>query len=244
MSFARRCARISLKSILFLKYFDTRKGYGGFVMVRISPSVLACDFSRLGQEVEDIKRCGADMVHLDVMDGIFVPNISFGIPVIKSLRSSSDMIFDVHLMIDRPERYIDRFIDAGADIVTFHIEATDDVSGALDMIKARGKVAAISIKPKTPAEAVFEYLDKCDMVLVMTVEPGFGGQSLIVDTIDKVRVIREEIERRAIVCDIQCDGGIGPDNAKLLTDAGANIIVAGSSVFGAPDRRAAIDAMR
>jgi len=213
-------------------------------MIKISPSVLACDFTRLGEEVEDIRKNGADMVHLDVMDGIFVPNISFGLPVISALRKKSDMIFDVHLMIDRPERYVERFIDAGADIVTFHIEATDCVSETLAKIRARGRLAALSIKPATPAEAVFPYLDECDMILVMTVEPGFGGQSLIPETIDKVRVISEEIKRRSLAVDIQVDGGIGPKNARLLTEAGANILVAGSSVFGAPDRREAMDAMR
>ncbi len=213
-------------------------------MIKISPSVLACDFCRLGEEVEDIRKKGADMVHLDVMDGAFVPNISFGLPVISSLRKSSDMIFDVHLMIDKPEKYVERFIDAGADIVTFHIEATDDVSGTLKKIKERGKTAAISIKPLTPAEETFPYLDECDMVLVMTVEPGFGGQSLIPETIEKVRVIKEEIDRRGLSVDLQVDGGIGPKNAHLVKAAGANILVAGSSVFGAPDRQAAMDSMR
>jgi len=213
-------------------------------MTKISPSVLACDFTRIGEEVRDIELGGADMVHLDVMDGIFVPNISFGFPIIEALKKKSSMVFDVHLMIDKPERYIDRFIDAGADILTFHIEATDKTEEILNKIRSRGVRAAISIKPGTKAEAVFPYLDKCDMVLVMTVEPGFGGQSLIPETLDKVRLIREEAERRGVKLDIQVDGGIGPANAKACRDAGANILVAGSSVFRAEDRRSAIDALR
>ena len=213
-------------------------------MTKISPSVLACDFTKIGEEVRDIELGGADMVHLDVMDGIFVPNISFGFPIIEALRKKTSMVFDVHLMIDKPERYIDKFIDAGADILTFHIEATDKTEEILDKIRARGVKAAVSIKPKTPAEAVYPYLDKCDMVLVMTVEPGFGGQSLIPEALDKVALIKKEAESRGLTLDIQVDGGVGPANAKACRDAGANILVAGSSVFRAEDRRAAIDALR
>ena len=213
-------------------------------MVKISPSVLAADFSKLGQEVADIERAGADMVHLDVMDGKFVTNISFGFPVIEALRKNSGMIFDVHLMIDKPEVYIDRFIDAGADIVTFHTEATDDVDAALDIIKKRGKKAAISVKPATPIETVYPYLEKCDMVLVMTVEPGYGGQALIPETLEKVRKLRAEITKRGLEIDVQVDGGIKPENAKDAIEAGANVLVAGSSVFKAQDRKIAIDALR
>ena len=213
-------------------------------MVKISPSVLAADFSKLGQEVADIERAGADMVHLDVMDGKFVTNISFGFPVIEALRKNSGMIFDVHLMIDKPEVYIDRFIDAGADIVTFHTEATDDVDTALDIIKKRGKKAAISVKPATPIETVYPYLEKCDMVLVMTVEPGYGGQALIPETLEKVRKLRAEITKRGLEIDVQVDGGIKPENAKDAIEAGANVLVAGSSVFKAQDRKNAIDALR
>ncbi len=213
-------------------------------MIKISPSVLACDFTRLGEEVADIERCGADMVHLDVMDGVFVTNISFGLPVIESLRKKSGMVFDVHLMIDKPERYAERFIKAGADILTFHLEATDEAEELLKLIRSKGAKAAISIKPKTPATAVFPYLELCDMVLVMTVEPGYGGQSLIPETLDKVYEIRREIERRGLFVDIQVDGGITAENAKEATSKGANILVAGSSVFKASDRKIAIDALR
>ena len=213
-------------------------------MVKISPSVLAADFTRLGEEVADIERAGADMVHLDVMDGKFVTNISFGLPVIEALRKKSDMVFDVHLMIDTPEVYIDRFIDAGADIVTFHTEATKDVDAALDIIKKRGKKAAVSVKPNTPIDTVYPYLEKCDMVLVMTVEPGYGGQALIPETLEKVRKLKAEIDSRGLKVDIQVDGGIKPENAKDAVFAGANVLVAGSSVFKASDRKAAIDALR
>jgi len=213
-------------------------------MIKISPSVLACDFTRLGEEVADIERAGADMVHLDVMDGRFVTNISFGLPIIEALRKKSDMVFDVHLMIVEPELYAKRFIDAGADIVTFHYEATEKSAELLDMIRANGAKAAISIKPNTPAEAVFPYLEKCDMVLVMTVEPGYGGQALIPETLDKVRILREEITKRGLSVDIQVDGGINSENAPEAINAGANVLVAGSSVFKAKDRKEAIDALR
>ena len=213
-------------------------------MTKISPSVLACDFSKLGDEVTEIERAGAEMAHLDVMDGMFVPNMSFGFPVIECLRKKTAIVFDVHLMIDKPERYIDRFIDAGADIVTFHVEATDVPEECLKMIRSRGKLAAISVKPKTPVEAIYPYLEMCDMVLVMTVEPGFGGQSLIPETLEKVKTLRSEIEKRGLNIDIQVDGGINDKNCRDAVAAGANVLVAGSAVFKAADRRAAIDALR
>lgn len=215
-----------------------------YTMIKISPSVLACDFTMLGEEVSDIERAGADMVHLDVMDGMFVTNISFGLPVIEALRKKSNMIFDVHLMIDEPSRYAKRFIDAGADILTFHIEAEKNVGELLDLIRAAGAKASLSIKPATPAAAVFPYLEKCDMILVMTVEPGYGGQPLIPQTLDKVKEIREEITKRGLSTDVQVDGGITPANAKDAIEAGANVLVAGSSVFRAENRKAAIDALR
>lgn len=213
-------------------------------MIKISPSVLACDFTRLGEEVADIERCGADMVHLDVMDGMFVTNISFGLPVIESLRKKSNMTFDVHLMIEEPQRYAERFIKAGADILTFHYEACEDSEALLDLIRSCGAKAAISIKPKTPASEIFKLLPKCDMVLVMTVEPGYGGQALIPECLDKVEEIRAEVDRLGLEVDIQVDGGITPDNAPTAIAKGANVLVAGSSVFKATDRKAAIDALR
>ena len=213
-------------------------------MVKISPSVLAADLSNLASEVKDIEASGADMVHLDVMDGMFVTNISFGLPVIQSLRSKTNIIFDVHLMIDAPERYADRFIDAGADILTFHLEACKDSSDLLARIREQGVMAGISIKPGTPVEDVYPYLDQCDMVLVMTVEPGYGGQKLIPETLEKVTKIKAEAEMRGLNIEIQVDGGINGENAKDAISAGATILVAGSSVFGKTDRKAAIDALR
>ena len=213
-------------------------------MVKISPSVLACDLSRLADEVSVIEKAGAEMAHLDVMDGVFVPNMSFGMPVIEALKKHSGIIFDVHIMIVNPEKYADRFIDAGADIVTFHYEATEDPAALLDSIRARGVKSAISIKPATPAEAIFPLLDKCDMVLVMTVEPGYGGQSFMPDMLPKIKALREEITRRGLDIDIEVDGGINAKTAELVKEAGANVLVAGSSVFCAEDRAVAIDALR
>ena len=213
-------------------------------MVKISPSVLASDLSNLATEVAEIEKAGAELVHLDVMDGVFVPNMSFGMPVIEALRKHSKMFFDVHLMIVNPEKYAKRFIDAGADLVTFHYEACADSAALLDEIHAAGAKAAISIKPATKAEEIFHLVPKCDMVLVMTVEPGYGGQRFMPDMLEKVSKIRAEAKRLGQELDIQVDGGINPETAKLAVSAGANVLVAGSSVFNAQDRRAAIDALR
>ena len=214
-------------------------------MIKISPSALACDLTKMGEEVNEIEKAGAEMVHLDVMDGVFVPNSSFGLAVLEALRKKSSMFFDVHLMIDKPEKYIERYItECGADLITFHLEATEIPDECIDMIKKHGKRAAVSIKPKTPVEAVYPYLDRCDMVLIMTVEPGFGGQSFMPDMLEKVRALRAEITRRGLNVDIQVDGGINAETAKLACEAGANVLVAGSAVFKAADRRAAIDALR
>ena len=213
-------------------------------MIKISPSVLAADLSNLAKDVIDIESAGADMVHLDVMDGIFVPNITFGMPVIKALRDKSNLIFDVHLMIDKPERYAMRFIDAGADILTFHIEACEKPAELLEQIREQGVMAGISIKPATPVEDIYPLLEQCDMVLVMTVEPGYGGQKLIPETVEKVRKLKAEITKRGIDLEIAVDGGVNESNAPELINAGAGILVAGSSVFGASDRRVAIDALR
>ena len=213
-------------------------------MAKISPSVLACDLSNLAAEVAEIEAAGADMVHLDVMDGVFVTNMSFGMPIIESLRKKSKMVFDVHLMIVHPEKYAERFIDAGADILTFHYEACDKPAELLDLIRSRGVRSAISIKPATPPEAIYPLLEKCDMVLVMTVEPGYGGQALIPETLEKVTTLKQEIKRRGLNIEIEVDGGINAKNAHTAVNAGADILVAGSAVFNASDRRTAIDALR
>ena len=213
-------------------------------MVKISPSILSANFAILGAEVDDIKNAGAEMAHIDVMDGIFVPNMSFAFPIIDALKKTTDIFLDVHLMIVNPERYIERFIDSGADLITFHLEATEDVDACIDMIKKRGKKVSVSVKPNTPIEAVYPYLEKCDMILVMTVEPGYGGQALIPFCLDKVKTLREEITKRGLNVDIQVDGGINEKTAQAAREAGANILVAGSAVFNCEDRKAAIDALR
>ncbi len=212
-------------------------------MIIISPSVLAADFTRLGEEVRKVQLAGAQYIHLDVMDGIFVPNISFGIPVIASLRKCSDIIFDVHLMITEPQRYVKDFADAGADIITIHYESCDDPAAVIEQIKALGCRAAISIKPATPASVVLPLLKDVDMVLVMTVEPGFGGQKMIHEALDKVREIRAYALQNGIDVDIQVDGGITPENLKYATAAGANVIVAGSAIFRAEDPAKTVEQM-
>lgn len=213
-------------------------------MVKISPSVLACDLSKLLDEVKSIEEAGADMVHLDVMDGSFVTNISFGLPVISSLRKNTDMFFDVHLMIDRPERYIPRFIDAGADLVTFHYEACEDPRTALETIRNLGKKAGISIKPATPVEEIYPLLDLCDLVLIMTVEPGYGGQAFMPEMLVKIERLRAEIVKRGLDIDIQVDGGINKETAVMVKRAGANNLVAGSYVFKADNKKQAINSLR
>lgn len=215
-------------------------------MVKIAPSILSADFCRLGAEVEDIRRGGADYVHVDVMDGIFVPNISIGIPVVKSLRNSTDMFLDVHLMIDRPHRYVEEFCKAGADLVVFHVEADQpqDLLAAIATVKAMGKKVGLSVKPKTPAEVLRPYLDQLDLVLVMTVEPGFGGQSFMHDMLPKIAALRQMIDEMNPGCELEVDGGVDPNTAPLCMQAGADVLVAGSAVFKKPDRAEAIRAIR
>lgn len=213
-------------------------------MVRIAPSLLSCDFTKMGDELRNMEEIGADWAHLDVMDGHFVTNLTFGLPVIAALRPVSSIVFDVHLMIEEPESYIDRYIDAGADVLTIHLEACRDVTSALRAIHARGCKAGLSIKPGTPAAAVFPYLTEADMILVMTVEPGYGGQKLIPACLDKIGEIKRyaALGGRAIL--VEVDGGINASNAVNVREAGADILVAGSAVFGSPDRAAAVRALR
>ncbi len=213
-------------------------------MIKISPSVLASDFSRLGEESILMKNSGADWLHLDVMDGHFVPNISFGAPVIKSIRGLTDLVFDVHLMISDPFKYAEDFASAGADIITFHYESNSDVSDTLDKIHSLGCKAGLSIKPGTPVESVFPFLDKTDMVLVMTVEPGFGGQSFMFDMMDKVKILKSEIAGRFLDVDIQVDGGINEETVRIAARAGANVFVAGSAVFKSDNPAAIIERLR
>ncbi len=209
-------------------------------MIKISPSILSCDFSKLGQDVAKAENGGAEYLHIDVMDGLFVPNISFGAPIQKAIRKQSKMVFDTHLMIVDPIRYIEDFVKAGSDIITIHLESCDNVAEVLDKIHSHGLKAGLSIKPKTPVEDVIPFIDKIDMLLIMSVEPGFGGQSFIPQSLEKIRKARELFPN----LDIEVDGGINADNIGEIVKNGANIIVAGSSVFGFEDVASAIQTLR
>ncbi len=204
-------------------------------MIKVAPSILSADFVNLERDIRHLKESGADYVHIDVMDGLFVPNITIGIPVVEAIRKITDLPLDVHLMIDRPIRYVERFCDAGADIVTIHAEAdtVENNQEALKMIRQKGVRAAVSIKPGTPASAVDPYMDLMDMILVMTVEPGFGGQAFMEDMMGKVRALRKIIDVRTPGVELEVDGGVNLTTGKICVEAGANVLVAGSALFKA-----------
>ena len=213
-------------------------------MIKIAPSILSADFANLERDIHRI--AAADYVHVDVMDGMFVPNITIGIPVVKCIRPTTRLPLDVHLMIDRPVRYVGEFCDAGADIVTCHVESDteENIHEALRLIHAKGKKAGIVLKPATPAEAVLPYINKVELILVMTVEPGFGGQKFMADMMPKVTAIRGYIDEMNPACELEVDGGVAPDTCKTCIEAGANVLVAGSAVYKAADIPARIAELR
>ena len=217
---------------------------GSAAMIKIAPSILAADFANLERDIQKVRT--ADYLHVDVMDGLFVPNISIGLPVVQSIRAVTDMTLDVHLMIDRPVRYVERFCRAGADIVTVHVEADsqENTRQALETVRAQGKRAGVVLKPGTPAEAALPFLELCSMVLVMTVEPGFGGQKFMEDMMPKLRTLRGWIDERGLDCELEVDGGIDPVTSRIVTASGANVLVAGSSVYKAADIPGRIEELR
>lgn len=213
-------------------------------MIKMAPSLLAADFSRLADQIGRVEAAGAEYLHLDIMDGHFVPNITFGPPVVAALRKASGMIFDVHLMIENPEQYIGGFIDAGADLVTVHAESTPHLHRAIQMIKNRGIKAGVALNPSTRPSAIEYVLGMVDLVLVMTVNPGFGGQDFISAMLPKISTIRDMLKAKGLSAEIQVDGGIGVKTAPLAAEAGATVLVAGSSVFGKPDPGQAVREIR
>lgn len=215
-------------------------------MIKVAPSILSADFGYMADAPVNIEKWGADIVHCDVMDGVYVPNITFGMPMIKALRPHSALPLDVHLMITLPEKYVGKFCDAGADIVTCHVEADteENILSALDKIHAKGKKAGVVVKPKTPASAVLPFIDKVELILVMTVEPGFGGQKFMADMMPKVQAIRGYIDAMNPACELEVDGGVDGDTCKLCIASGANVLVAGSAVYKAADIPAKIKELR
>ena len=215
-------------------------------MVKVAPSILSADFVNLERDIRALKETGADYVHVDVMDGLFVPNITIGIPVVAAIRRITDMPLDVHLMIDRPLRYVDAFCKAGSDLLTVHVEADtqENTLAALKRIRENGVRAALSVKPKTPAEAVLPFLPYCDLILVMTVEPGFGGQSFMQDMMPKLKTIRGYIDAQNPACELEVDGGVNTETARICRENGANVLVAGSAYFKAADPAAFVRAVK
>lgn len=209
-------------------------------MYKLAPSILAADFANLGEEIKIIEAAGAHYLHLDIMDGHFVPNISMGIPVLKSIRKITDMTLDVHLMISEPSKYIKSFVDSGADIINIHAEISEDISESINIIKSFNKRVAITVKPDTDIDVVYPHIDNLDMVLIMSVEPGFGGQQFIPHTLKKAEKLADYVSKNNILLDIQMDGGIGLHNLKDVINSGVNVVVAGSSIFGVEDSTAAV----
>lgn len=213
-------------------------------MMKVAPSILSADFCKMAEAMENLRQWNADVVHCDVMDGVYVPNITFGMPMVKALRRYTELPLDAHLMITKPEKYVGQFCEAGADIVTFHVEASDDVDGALDIIKSFGKKCGVAVNANQPVDIALPYLDRIDLLVIMTVQAGFGGQSFMENCLDKVRIADKIRKEKGLKFQIEVDGGVCPDNIALVKAAGTDIAVAGSAVFKAKDPALAVKQMQ